>query len=278
VGLTPTGKRRLSRRTPDAVVAFYHRPRDDGWLEPFLASLRCVGHAGHLHCVGIFGSDELAVLARYHCTAHQVGQTDPSFDIENLAHLHISRVLDELAAGGDGQPDQVLVLDNVRAAFQRDPFQAKTIGLSVFCESSMRLSESEYNLHRLALFTPPGEARLTQPIISSALVRGPLQVVRAFYRHLLIEFVRRVELMRVQKGVQGAFNKACHDDGLEFPVIMHSHAAEAYFDFWPCDLEIDIRRGVRCAGAVPSVVLGHSPNSQVLQAVWQKLGLATSRT
>jgi hypothetical protein len=258
------------------VVAFYHRPRDADWLAPFLGSLRRAGHAGGVHCVGVFDADELAVLARHRCTAHRIGPTDAAYDIENLAHLHLSSVLGELAGAGEARPDQVLVLDNLRAAFQRDPFQSKTIGLSVFCEGPTRLGESRYNLDRLAMFTSPDQAMLRQPIISSALLRGRLQVVGAFYQRLLSEFVGRPELMRVPKVIQGAFNKVCRDEGLGFPVIVHPLAAEAYFDFWACPLELDTTRGLRFGGALPSIILGGAIDSPLLRNIWQRLGLGPS--
>ena len=261
----------------DAVVAFYHRPRDAIWLQPFLGSLRCAGFGGSVHCVGSFDSDGQAILARFRATAHPTTGIEPSLDTENIAHLCLSQVLDRLADAGDA-PDQVLVLDSVRAGFQRDPFQAKTIGLSVFCEGPMRLGDSEYNLQRLAMFTSADEQRLRQPIISSALLRGPLQVVRAFYRKLLVEFIGRAELLRVQKVIQGAINKLCHDSSPEFPVIIHPHAAEAYFDFWPCSLEIDTTRGMRIGDALPALVLGPVPDSDLLRALWRNLGLDAAVT
>jgi hypothetical protein len=258
----------------DAVVAFYHRPRDANWLVPFLGSLRCCGFAGGLHCAGAFDADELAVLARHGCAAHPIGDADPSLDIENTAHLFLSRVLDELTADAAARPDQVLVLDSIRAGFQRDPFQARTIGLSVFCESPTRVGESEYNLQRLAMFMPPDEARLQQPIVSSAVLRGPLEVVRRFYHKVLLEFTGRAELLRVQKVIQGTINKVCHDGGLGFPVIVHPNGAEVHFDFWASGLEIATASGVRVGGATPAIVLSGSPDSEVMRAIWSNLGMA----
>jgi hypothetical protein len=262
----------------DAVVAFYHRARDAGWLVPFLSTLRGVGFAGGVHCVGTFDAEELALLARGGCVAHPIDETEAWLDIENGAHFFLSRTLDELAADATTAPGQVLVLDNVRASFQRDPFQARTIGLSVFCESPTRVGESDYNLHRLAMFTPPDEARLQRPIISSGVLRGPLGVMRAFYRKVFTEFAGRAELMRVQKVIQGTINKVCHDDGLGFPVIVHPHASEVYFDFWPSGLEIDTAHGVQAGGAIPAIVLSGSLDSPLVQATWRSLGLAEAVT
>jgi hypothetical protein len=262
----------------DTIVAFYHRPRDTDWLAPFFGSLRCAGFAGGMHCVGAFDADELALLARLGCTAHPVGDAERSMDIENVAHLCISRVLDELAEDATAPPDQVLVLDTVRAGFQRDPFQARTIGLSVFCEGPTRIGESEYNLQRLAMFTALDEARLQQPIISSALLRGSLEVVRAFYRRLFQEFVGRSDVLQVQKVIQGTINKVCHDGDLGFPVIVHTHASEVYFDFWASGLNIDTAQGVRVGGAIPAVVLSGSLGSETMRAIWSGLGLAGAVT
>lgn len=257
----------------DAVVAFYHRPRDADWLVPFLGSLRCVGFPGGLHYVGAFNADELALLAHHGCTAHSIEATDPSLDIDNVAHFFLARVLDELAADAAVRPGQVLVLASVGAAFQRDPFQARTIGLSVFCEGPTRIGESDYNLHRLAMFPPLDEAALQQPIISSALLRGQLEVVRAFYRKVFVEFVGRAELLRVQKVIQGAINKICHGRGLGFPVIIHPHAAEVYFNFWESGLNIDSGGGVRIGGAIPAVIFSGSPEDDLIRRIQSTLGL-----
>ena len=214
------------------VLAFYHRPRDADWLAPFLASLRCAGYADSLHCVGAFDDGELALLERYGAMPHPVDPADPSLDVENTAHLFLSRVLDRLAANEASRPDQVLALDTVRAGFLRDPFRAETIGLSVFLESSVRIGESEYNLQRLALFSPPDEVVLQRPIVSSALLRGGLDIVRAFYRKLFVEFVGARRAVARPQGDPGCIQQTCHGDGLEVPIIQHPNGAEAYFEIW----------------------------------------------
>ncbi len=249
------------------VVAFYHRSRDADWLAPFLASLRCAGYADSLHCVGTFDDGELALLERYGAIPHPVDPADPSLDVENTAHLFLSRVLDQLAANEARRPDQVLVLDTVRAGFLRDPFRAETIGLSVFLESSVRIGESEYNLQRLALFSPPDEVVLQRPIVSSALLRGGLDIVRAFYRKLFVEFVGRAELLRVHKAIQGAFNKLCHGDGLEVPIIQHPNGAEAYFEIWGEGLPATAEPPIRIAGAVPFVVLNPVRETELMRGL-----------
>ena len=79
-------------------------------------------------------------------------------------------MLDRIASGGVAQPDQVLVLDSVRAVFPRDPFLTKTIGLSVFCEGPTRIGESDYNRDRLGLFVPLDErlAAATRRVVDGA--------------------------------------------------------------------------------------------------------------
>ena len=57
------------------IVAFYHRPRDTGWLAPFFGSLRCAGFAGGMHCVGAFDADELALLDDLN-PSHPVGDAE----------------------------------------------------------------------------------------------------------------------------------------------------------------------------------------------------------
>ena len=166
---------RPASATRDAVVAFYQRQRDAGWLELFLGSLRCVSHAIEVHCLGDFDKGELEILTRYRCTAHAVPATEPAI-AENVAHLYISQVLERIASGGTAQPAQVLVLDSVRAVFPRDPFLTKTIGLSVFCEGPMRIGELGYNRHRLGLFVQLDERRLREPVVSSMVLRGALPI------------------------------------------------------------------------------------------------------
>ncbi len=111
--------------TGDAVVAFYQRQRDADWLQLFLGSLRCVPDATSVHCVGDFDDDELAVLARYGCTAHQISASESGI-AENVAHFYLNQVLEKLTADRSELPDQVLVLDNMSAAFLRDPFLTST--------------------------------------------------------------------------------------------------------------------------------------------------------
>jgi hypothetical protein len=237
----------------DAVVAFYQRQRDAGWLQMFLESLRCVSDSVDAHCVGDFDQDERAILARFQCTPHAVPATELVI-AENVAHFYLDQALDRIASGTE-QPDQVLVLDNVRAVFPRDPFLAKTIGLSVFCEGPTRIGESDYNRDRLGLFAPLDEQLLRRPVVSSMVLRGRLGVLREFYRRMFIELVGRADLLKIHKVVQGVVNKLCHGGDLGFPVIAHPNGAEVHFEFLASDLAIDARHGVRVGGTVPGVVL-----------------------
>jgi hypothetical protein len=257
----------------DAVIAFYQRERDTSWLPLFLGSLRCVTTSLAVHCIGNFEEADQAILTRYNCIGHQISiaGTDRA---DNLAHFYLSEVLDRLAADRSRMPDQVLMLDSVRAIFARDPFQAKTSGLSVFCEGSTRISDSDFNRDRLAFFVPPEQARLSLPIVSSSLLRGPLPLVREFYRRLFIEFVGRSELLGVHKVVQGAFNKLCQARDPKFPVVIHPNAAEAYFDFWPSGLSVDTRHGVRIGGTVPGLVLGGHPETELMMKLRLDLGVS----
>jgi hypothetical protein len=247
----------------DAVVAFYQRQRDAGWLELFLGSLRCVSDAVDVHCVGDFDPDEMELLTRFRCTAHGVPAIEPEI-AENIAHFYLNHVLDRIASGGLAQPDQVLVLDSVRAIFPRDPFLTKTIGLSTFCEGPTCIGESEYNRDRLSLFVALDDNWLRQSIVSSMALRGPLPIVREFYRRMFIELVGRADLLKIHKVVQGVVNKLCHGGDLGFPVILHPNGAEVHFDFLASSLAIDTRHGVRVGGTVPGVVLSAHTESQLL--------------
>jgi hypothetical protein len=114
----------------DAIVAFYHRPRDANWLAPFFGSLRCAGFAGGMHCVAH------SMPVNWPCL-HGLGvwrirsATPTRRWISRISPTCASAALDELAemkrggrpgAGAGQRP----------GGFQRDPFQARTIGLSVF--------------------------------------------------------------------------------------------------------------------------------------------------
>jgi hypothetical protein len=107
-----------------------------------------------------------------------------------------------------------------------------TIGLSAFCEGTMHIGESEY-VHRLAFFVPSDEGWLQWPISSSTRLRGPVKVMDNFYRRLFIEFLGQAELINVPRVIQGVSKKLCYSGGFDFPITVHPHAAEVYFDFWP---------------------------------------------
>jgi hypothetical protein len=248
----------------DAVVAFYVRQRDADWLHLFLGSLRCSSPSVAVHCIGDFDQDDLAILARYNCAAYVVPATELAV-AENIAHLYLSQLLDQMSAA-TGQPDQILLIDNMRAMFPRDPFLGKTIGLSAFCEGPARIAESGYNRARLELFTTPDEQLLHNPVVSSMVLRGRLPIVREFYRRMFLELVGRPDLLKVHKVVQGAVNKLCHGGELGFPVTAYPNGAEVYFDIFGSDLAVDTRHGVRIGGTVPGVVLaGHTETPLMLK-------------
>jgi hypothetical protein len=255
----------------DAVVVYYSRERDAEWLVLFLDSLRCANDSISVHCVGDFDQDELATLAHRGCIAYPVAAAENTV-AGNVAHVYLSQVLDRLAAQ-PFPPDQVLVLDGVCALFPRDPFLNKTIGLSVFCEGPKRIGESAYNRDRLAFFVMPDERRLQCPVVSSALLRGSLPVVRKFYRRVLAELVGRGKLLNIEKVIQGVFNKLCHDGDLGFPVITHPNGAEAYFDSLNSGLAIDTRHGVRVGGTVPGVVIGRNRDTELMIKLRIELGV-----
>jgi hypothetical protein len=262
----------VSMATFDAIICFYHRERDADWLHPFLATLRAVGYGGEVRCIGAMDAAERAVVQRHGGLSHPVEAGDGVIDVENLAHMHISRVLDEIAAGTT-QPDQVLVLDTMRAGFLRDPFLGKTIGLSVFCEGPVAMGQSDYNVQRLEFFTEIDETWRQRPIISSAALRGKLEVVRAFYRRLLAEFVGREQGLRVPKMVQGAINKLSYDSTLGYPVIIHPNAAEVYFEISPQTLSIDNHLGVRVGGTVPAIVVNPFQRTSLMDTLRASLRL-----
>jgi hypothetical protein len=255
----------------NAVVAFYHRQRDANRLRPFMESLRNVGYVGGLHCVGTFDRSDLAMLSQFNCAAYSIAATDPAV-ADNIAHFYLSQTLDRLATEHAPPPDQVMTFDSVRAVFLRDPFVSKTIGLSAFCEGPVRIGESDYNRYRLSLFVPPDERYLQRPVISSSMLRGPLPVVREFYRRLLLEFIGRQDLLGTERVIQGAFNKLAYDS-YNFPVIVHPHAAEAFFESLPNNLGVDTRQVIRIGGTAPAVVLSTSRDTGLMRKIEINLGL-----
>jgi hypothetical protein len=268
----PPGAVQGNQPTADAVLAYYHRPRDADWLPLFLASLRCAGHGGPVHCVGDFNDPELQLLARHGCIAHPIAASDPA-TVENVAHLCLGQLVERMAADSPDQHRQVLVLDSVRAAYLRDPFENKTVGLSAFCEGPTRIGESGPNRQWLALFPPNDDAWLRRPVVSSSLLRGPLRVMRMFYRKLLAEFLGRSELLRIHKAIQGAVNKLCHGGELGVPVTLHPNAAEALLEIGPQCLALDTRLGIRLGGAVPAIVMNPFGVSPLIMSTAASLGL-----
>jgi hypothetical protein len=182
-------------------------------------------------------------------------------------------MLQVVAADPAGAPDQVLLLDTMRAVFPRDPFATATIGLSVFCESYERIVDSDYNRTRLGFYMPDGDSGLPQPVISSSALRGSLPVLRTFYQALFAELLTRQDLLSVTKVVQGAFNKLCHLGHFAFPVIVHPNGAELYFDYWDSGLSLDSKHGFKIGGTVPGAVLGSHLLTKVMVKLRTDLGL-----
>ena len=275
---TPSGRARFGSQLSDApdqdsIVCFYHRERDTGWLEPFVASLRAVGFAGPIHCIGAFDDRESAILSHHRCTTHGLFETDFSVGADNLAHFCFCQLLDELAMTGDRHDRQIMLFESVHAVFQRDPLIGKTIGLSVFCEGSMRIGESEFNLHRVAHLGEIDEALRRRPIISSAVLRGEVGVLRDFYRHILTEYAGRAELLRFDKSIQAAVNRVCHGGCLTFPVVVHPNAAEIFFQTSASGLTVSTEHGITVGGAVPAAIFNPFHDTELLRILRRQLGI-----
>jgi hypothetical protein len=258
----------------DTVICFYHRERDEGWLEPFVASLRMVGFAGPIHCIGAFDEHESATLSHYRCTPRGLFETDFSIGADNLAHFCFCQMLDELAMTEYRHDRQIMLFESVHAVFQRNPFIGKTIGLSVFCEGSTRIGESEFNLHRVAHLGETDEALRRRPIISSAVLRGELGILRNFYRRILTEYAGRAELLRFDKSIQGAVNWVCHGGRLPFPVVVHPNAAEIFFQTSASDLLLTTDHGITVGGAVPAAIFNPFRDTELLRTLRRQLGIS----
>jgi hypothetical protein len=268
-----TGSALSDATDSDSIVCFYHRERDAGWLEPFVASLRVVGFAGPIHCIGAFDDRESAILSYHRCTTHGLFETDFSIGADNLAHFCFCQMLDELVMTEDRHDRQVMLFESVHAVFQRDPFVGKTIGLSVFCEGATRIGESEFNLYRVTLLGETDETLRRRPIISSAVLRGELEILRGFYRRVLTEYTGRAELLRVDKSIQGAVNWVCYGGHLTFPVVVHPNAAEIFFQISPSDLAVSTDHGITVGGAVPAAIFNPFHDANLLRTLRRQLGI-----
>ena len=180
-------------------------------------------------------------------------------------------------AAAEPQIDQVMLFDSPHAVFQRNPFAAATVGLSVFSEAAARLGESEYNMQRIAHFGPFDDTLAQRPIISSSILRGGIGVLRMFYRRLLAEYVGRAELLTVEKGIQGAINRVCHSGRLDFPLTIHPNGAEVLFEIWPSTLPVTAEHAVRCGDAVPAAIYSPQAATKARQALLRLLRIGTPR-
>ena len=184
--------------------------------------------------------------------------TEPDDRREHRAFLS-EPALDRIAAAASGPPDQVMVMDCMRAIFPRDPFLTKTIGLSVFCEGPTRICDSDYNLDRLAFFVPPEVSSVPLPVVSSTLFAEHCR----WCANSIIATVPgdrwRARAAQHPQGGPGRGEQAVPSRRSGFPVIVHPNGAEVYFDFWPSGLAVDTRHGVRIGGTVPGVVLAGDP-------------------
>jgi hypothetical protein len=272
-GRTQPGSPLFNAPGQDTLICFYHRERDAGWLEPFVASLRLVGFAGPIHCIGAFDERESATLLQYRCIAQSLFETDFSIGADNLAHFCFCQMLNELAMTGDRHDRQIMLFESVHAVFQRDPFIGKTVGLSVFCEGSTRIGESEFNLHRVAHLGETNEALRRRPIISSAVLRGELEVLRDFYRRILTEYAGRAELLLFDKSIQGAVNWVCHAGHLTFPVVVYPNAGEIFFQASASDLAVTTNHGITVGGAVPAAIFNPFHDTELLRTLRRQLGI-----
>lgn len=262
----------VGRHCPHAVLCFYERDRDINCLAVFMASLRAVGFAGAIHCIGAFDDGELAILARHRSTPHQPLKDEPMIGADNLAHICFSRLLDDLAT--DGRTTEVMVFESVHAAFQRNPFEVDVTGLSVFCEGPVHIADSEFNLHRVEHFGPADAALREQPIISSAVLRGSVDVMRVFYRRLLAQYIGQADLLRIDKGIQGAVNRVCHEGSLPFPIDVHPNGSVIYFQIWPPELPAGAVHDVRVGSAVPAVIFDPFEQSELVRTLARQLRIS----
>ena len=182
-----------------AVICAYNPHLDREWLDLFLTSLRATGYAGDVHCVGSFDHRERDRIAELRCQEHPLFDRPPGIDWENAAHIHMSRVLDRIAADPHTRPKRVLLLSTMRAGFVRAPCGSATDGVSLFAEGRATIGELAHNVGWLREFVPSTDPFLGELIVSSSLVEGSPSAARWFYKLLFSEFVDRVGLLLVPK-------------------------------------------------------------------------------
>jgi hypothetical protein len=252
----------------NAIICYYRGSPDLDALTLFLASARATGFDGALHCVGrAFDDLEIELLTRFDCIAHSVADAPTSATPENIAHVSISRILDQLVTNSQHAPLDVLVSDSVHAGFIRNPFQTRTMGLSLYLEAPVRIGESEHNRRWLAAFGCPDGTFADRPIISSSLVRGSAETVQQFYQQLLPEITKNPELLSAPKVVQGAFNKLYYSASFDFPVTLHANGSQVYFEIWHCDLAIETEAVIKVGGTTPTMIVSVKQDSTLLKAL-----------
>jgi hypothetical protein len=117
------------------------------------------------------------------------------------------------------------------------------------------------------------EALRRRPIISSAVLRGELGVLRSFYRHILTEYAGRAELLRFNKSIQGAVNWVCHGGHLTFPVVVHPNTTEIFFQTSASDLAVSTEHGITIGGAVPAAIFNPFRDTELLRILRRQLGI-----
>jgi hypothetical protein len=125
-------------RTGDAIVAFYHRPRDANRSRR--SSAVCVARFCCAYCVGAFDAVNWPCL--HGLGVWRIGRRRRPGDgyREFRPPVHQPRAGRACGDERGGRPGAGA--GQRPGGFQRDPFQARTIGLSVFCEGPA-IGESE---------------------------------------------------------------------------------------------------------------------------------------
>jgi hypothetical protein len=257
----------------DAIICYYDANRSVGWLEPFLASARGSGFRGSIFCVGDFDGTGKSTIERYGGQVLPIQNRHAALDAENEAHLFMRSALDELSRHLSLKLGHVLLIDTVCATFCRDPFLTKTIGLSVFAEGPASIGDSAHNMEWLNYFVSDIGAYLDKPIVSSSVLRGPIEVVQLFTRKLLAEYAGQAELLYKPKSTQGAFNKLCHAGNLDYPVTIYPNGSIVYFEIWPTDVPIQTQPIIRVAGTLPSIIVNPLGSTGLTNAARGALGI-----
>ncbi len=235
----------------EAIVCYAQPEHGAANVENFARYVRETGYVGSIVIIGVgFVADEVEAARKYGCQLVQVDNRYASRAPDAAVHLWFREVLPHLNA------DEVFLIDGIGAIFIGNPFQAKTIGVSLFAEGAKLIRDCAVNTRRLGLFGETGARISGRQIVSARLLCGRRAEVRGFYAALFGEFEGKPHLLDEPGAVQGAFNKIAWSDQRELPITVRPNGSLAYIARWPTAMAVETEPVLRIGGAAPAVIIG----------------------